>query len=64
MAVAEAMRIRKRRATIYVAKDIESSRLALLRAHGLDLVIFGEGAWDAEKEALRASSMRPRCGKY
>ncbi len=42
LAVAEAMRIRKRRATIYVANDIESSRLKLLRAHGLDLVVFGE----------------------
>ena len=49
------MRIRKRRATIYVATDLESSRLELLRAHGLDLVIFGEGAWDAEKEARRVA---------
>jgi len=55
LAVAEAMRIRKRRATIYVATDLESSRLELLRAHGLDLVIFGEGAWDAEKEARRVA---------
>ncbi len=55
LAVAEAMRIRKHRATIYVAKDIESSRLELLRAHGLDLVIFGELAWDAEKEARRVA---------
>jgi threonine dehydratase len=55
LAVAEAMRIRKRRATIYVAKDIGPSRLALLRAHGLDLVIFGEAAWDAEKEARRVA---------
>ncbi len=55
LAVAEAMRIRKRRATIYVAKDIEPSRLELLRAHGLDLVIFGELAWDAEKEARRVA---------
>ncbi len=55
LAVAEAMRIRKRRATIYVAKDLESSRLKLLRAHGLDLVIFGEVAWDAEKEARRVA---------
>jgi threonine dehydratase len=54
-AVAEAMRIRKRRATIYVAKDINPSRLALLNAHGLDLVIFGEAAWDAEKEARRVA---------
>ena len=42
LAVAEAMRIRKHRATIYVANDIEASRLELLRAHGLNLVIFGE----------------------
>ena len=53
LAVAEAMRIRNRRATIYIAKDIEPSRLELLRAHGLDLVIHGEVAWDAEKEARR-----------
>jgi threonine dehydratase len=55
LAVAEAMRIRNRRATIYVANDIESSRLAILRAHGLDLVIFGEAPWDAEKEARRVA---------
>jgi threonine dehydratase len=55
LAVAEAMRIRKRRATIYVAKDIDPSRLALLRAHGLDLVVYGEVAWDAEKEARRVA---------
>jgi len=53
LAVAEAMRIRNRRATIYVANDIEPSRLELLRSHGLDLVIHGEVAWDAEKEARR-----------
>jgi threonine dehydratase len=34
LAVAEAMRIRKRRATIYVGKDIETSRLNLLRGEG------------------------------
>jgi threonine dehydratase len=55
LAVAEAARIRKRRATIYVAEDIEPSRLELLRSHGLDLVIYGEGAWDAEKEAQRVA---------
>ena len=53
LAVAEAMRIRNRRATIYIAKDIEPSRLELLRSHGLDLVIHGKVAWDAEKEARR-----------
>jgi threonine dehydratase len=55
LAIAEAVAIRKRRATIYVAEDIEPSRLELLRAHGLDLVIYGKGAWDAEKEARRVA---------
>ena len=41
LAVAEAMRIRERRATIYVAEDLVPSRLELLRSHGLDLVIHG-----------------------
>ena len=54
-AVAEAMRIRKRRATIYVAEDMDPARLAELRAHGLDLVVYGEAAWDAEKEARRVA---------
>jgi len=56
LAVAEAVKIRGHRATIYVAKDIESSRLELLRSHGLDLVIFGDLAWDAEKEARRVAA--------
>ena len=55
LAVAEAMRLRNRRVTIYVAKDIEPARLQLLRAHGLDLVVFGDLAWDAEKEARRVA---------
>ena len=53
LAVAEAMRIRNRRATIYVARDMEDSRMDLLRSHGLDLVVHGEFAWDAEEEARR-----------
>ena len=53
LAVAEAMRQRGRRATIYVAKDMDESRLSILRSHGLDLVIFGDRAWDAEAEARR-----------
>ena len=60
LAIAEAVRIRKLRATIYVAEDLDSSRLELLRAHGLDLVIFGEGAWDAEKEARRVAEEEDR----
>ena len=53
LAVAEAMRQRGRRATVYVAKDMEESRLNILKSHGLDLVIFGNLAWDAELEARR-----------
>lgn len=55
LAVAEAMRIRGRRATIYVAENLEPSRLELLRSHGLDLVIHGKRAWDGEKEARRVA---------
>ena len=55
LAVAEAMRIRNRRATIYVGNDIEASRLELLRSHGLDLVVFDGDAWAAEKEARRVA---------
>ena len=55
LAIAEAMRIRGRRATIYVAEDMDPSRLGLLRSHGLDLVIHGVLAWDAEKEARRVA---------
>ena len=55
LAVAEATRIRGRRATIYVAEDMEPSRLELLESHGLDLVIHGKLAWDAEAEARRVA---------
>ena len=60
LAISEAVRIRKHKATIYVAEDLNSSRLELLRAHGLDLVVFGEGAWDAEKEARRVAEEENR----
>jgi threonine dehydratase len=53
LAVAEAMRQRGRRATVYVARDMDESRLGILRSAGLDLVIFGDQAWDAEEEARR-----------
>jgi len=55
LAVAEAVSIRGRRATIYVAEDIEPGRLELLRSHGLDLVVEGTLAWDAEKAARLAA---------
>jgi len=60
LAIAEAVRIRNHRATIYVAEDLDPSRLDLMRAHGLDLVIYGEGAWDAEKEARRVAEEEDR----
>lgn len=53
LAVAEAMRQRGRRATIYVAEDMDDSRLGILRSHGLDIIVFGEQAWHAEEEARR-----------
>ena len=53
LAVAEAMRIRNRRATIYVGNDMDESRLGILKAHGLDLVVVDGDAWGAEKEARR-----------
>jgi threonine dehydratase len=55
LAVAEAMAIRKRRATIYLAEDIEPARLEILRTHGLDLVLHGKGGWAPEKEARRVA---------
>ncbi len=56
LALAEAMRIRKRRAIIYVGQDIEAGRLELLRSHGLDLVVFEGDAWGAEKVARRVAA--------
>jgi len=55
LAVGEAMRLRGHKATIYVAKNIEASRLELMKAHGFDVVIYGEEAWDAEKRAREVS---------
>jgi len=60
LAVAEAVRIRNHRARIYVAKSLDASRMKLLKAHGLDLVVFGDGAWDAEKEARRVAEEEGR----
>jgi threonine dehydratase len=56
LAVAEAAKIRGHGATIYVAKDIELSRLELLRTHGLDVIVFGDVPWDAEREARRVAT--------
>lgn len=53
LAVAEALSIRGRKATSYVGNDMDSSRLALLRSHGLEVIVVDGGAWFAEKEARR-----------
>ena len=53
LAVAEAMRQRGRRATVYVAKDMDDNRLGILKSHGLDIVIHGDQAWDAAEDARR-----------
>ena len=55
LAVAEAMRLRGRRATVFVAEDIDPARLELLRARGVDVVIDGAEPWDAEKRARRVA---------
>lgn len=55
LAMAEAVRLRGHSATIYVASNINPMRLSLLRELGLDVVIFGDGAGVAEKEARRAA---------
>ena len=58
LAVGEAMRLRGHKATIYVAKNIEASRLELMKAHGFDVVIYGEEAWDAEKRAREVAEQK------
>jgi len=51
LAIGEAMKNRGREATIYLANDIEESRLELIRSHGLNIVIYGDEPWEAEKKA-------------
>ncbi|MHC4530031.1 MAG: pyridoxal-phosphate dependent enzyme, partial [Planctomycetota bacterium] len=51
LALGEAARLRSCEVTIYVAKNIEASRLELIKAHGVDVVVYGEEALDAEKRA-------------
>lgn len=53
LAVAEAMRIRGGRATIYVGNDLNQSRLGILKSHGLDIIVADGDAWTAEREARR-----------
>lgn len=51
LAVGEAMKNRGRRATVYVARTMAKSRVELIRAHGIDIVMHGDDPWDAERRA-------------
>ena len=55
LAVGEASRIRGCQSTIYVDKDISASRLQIIKDHGFNVEIYGEGAWDAEKRARQVA---------
>jgi len=60
LAVGEAMRLRGHKATIYVAENIEPSRLELMKAHDLDVVVYGEEAWGAERRAREVAEREGR----
>jgi threonine dehydratase len=66
LAVAEATKLRGHRATIYVANDINPARLELIRSHGVDVVVYGEEAWDAEKRARQVAEEENKvyCSPY
>lgn len=51
LAIGEAMKNRGREATIYLANDVPQARIDLIKAHGLNIVIHGDAAWEAEKKA-------------
>jgi len=51
LAVAEAMKNRGREATIYLASDVPQSRIDLIRSHGLNVVMYSDDSWEAEKKA-------------
>jgi threonine dehydratase len=55
LAVSEAARLRGRKATIYVGEDLPANRLQIMKDHGFDVVIYGPGAWDAEKRARQVA---------
>ncbi len=55
LAVSEAARLRGHQATIYVGEDLPASRLQIMKDHGFDVVIYGPGAWDAEKRARQVA---------
>jgi threonine dehydratase len=51
LAIAEAMKNRGREATIYIATDVPQARIDLIRSHGLNIVIYSDDSWEAEKKA-------------
>lgn len=51
LAVAEAMKNRGRTAAVYLAETIAPARLALIRDHGLEVVMHGRDPWEAEVRA-------------
>ncbi len=54
-AVAEAISQRNQTATTYVAENIDSSRLELMKTQGLDVVVHGQEAGATEQEARRVA---------
>lgn len=56
LAIAQAMKNVGREATIYLAKDVPESRIELIKSQGLNIVIYGDEAWDAEKKAREVAS--------
>jgi threonine dehydratase len=55
LAIAEAMKNVGREATIYLANDVPKSRIDLIEARGVNIVICGETAWEAERKARAAA---------
>jgi len=51
LAIAEAMKNRGREATIYLSTEVPQSRVDLIRSHGLNIVIYSDDNWEAEKKA-------------
>ena len=57
LAIGQAMKNVGREATIYLAKDVPESRIELIATHGLNIVIYGDETWDAEKKAREVAGI-------
>ncbi len=55
LALGEAVKLRGHRATIFVAKDLDPFRLELIKSYGLDVVVDGAEALDAENKARQVA---------